>query len=417
MPSADALLLRTQTDERLAALARRGSERAYVTLVERHRRLLYATALRLVPAADADDVVQQALLSAWTALRGGTEVHHVRAWLTQILRNAATRHLARRVEAEDVAGVALAAPADAYASFQTRATLRETLANVARLPEPQRVALLRTVAGGLSQQEVADQLGTSEGGVRQLVHRARRTLRAAATAITPWPLLARLADADPMTPAAAGAGAATVGMTAKVAVGLVAAGALSTAGVALHAAAQHRAPVAASADRLRRAAPAEASASAAPGLGEGRPLNDLAAAAPTHHRPHAAARARHGTQAAGPVAGRRTVHVLPVAERAPTRAPAGAAPVTRRPTGETHDGTAEDRPTRTTASHDGGGEAEVVTTTPTTPSPTDDGAPETQTTGETTTEPSDGPTTTTDDGGTGSDAGGTATDRTAATGE
>ena len=79
--------------------------------------------------------------------------------------------------------------------------LRRTLAGVAALPERQREALLRTAVEGRSQEEVARALGLSHGAVAQLVMRGRRTLRAAATALTPpwlfdWlPARARSRDA------------------------------------------------------------------------------------------------------------------------------------------------------------------------------------------------------------------------------
>jgi hypothetical protein len=64
------------------------------------------------------------------------------------------------------------------------------LAAVTALPESQRDALLRTAVGGESVTEIARQSGTSAGAVRQLVYRARTSVRAAATAITPGPIIA-----------------------------------------------------------------------------------------------------------------------------------------------------------------------------------------------------------------------------------
>ena len=66
--------------------------------------------------------------------------------------------------------------------------MRETLAGLAALPENQREALLRTAVGGDSRAQIAHDLGVSDGAVRALVHRARTTLRAAATAVTPAPV-------------------------------------------------------------------------------------------------------------------------------------------------------------------------------------------------------------------------------------
>ena len=67
--------------------------------------------------------------------------------------------------------------------MERRAVVRQTLTGLAALPERQREALLRIAVEGRSQEEVARELGVTEGAVRQLVHRARLTLRAAATAV------------------------------------------------------------------------------------------------------------------------------------------------------------------------------------------------------------------------------------------
>lgn len=67
--------------------------------------------------------------------------------------------------------------------------MREALAGLAALPEMQREALLRTAVEGGSHRDVAHELGLSEHALRGLVYRARATLRAAAGAIVPPPLL------------------------------------------------------------------------------------------------------------------------------------------------------------------------------------------------------------------------------------
>ena len=85
--------------------------------------------------------------------------------------------------------------------MERRAVVRQTLTGLAALPDRQREALLQIAIEGRSQDEVARELGVSEGAVRQLVHRARLTLRAAATAVIPMPLAEWAA-------AAGGAGAA-----------------------------------------------------------------------------------------------------------------------------------------------------------------------------------------------------------------
>ena len=216
-------LLRSQSDERLARLAGQGHERAFEAIVERYRRPLYRQCRRVLTEARAEDAVQQAFLAAWTALCRGDDVVDVGAWLHRIARNSAL-NLARApgfdyAELRDSLRI-VEGPEEA---LERRAVVRRTLAGIAALPEHQRQALLRTVVDGADQDEIARDLGLSNGAVRQLVHRARVSLRAAATAVSPLPLVAWVASVgvrgEPMAQriAEGGASGASVGAAATAA--------------------------------------------------------------------------------------------------------------------------------------------------------------------------------------------------------
>ena len=187
LPSPSSVLLRTQSDERLVLLARAGHERAFEAIVERYRGALLRAARRYLPEARAEDALQQAYIAAWSALQRGDEVRDLRAWLYRIVHNTALNQL--RVNGYDYAELeeslkGVSAPQE---EMERRAVVRQTLTGLAALPERQREALLRIAIQGRSQEEVARELGVTEGAVRQLVHRARLTLRAAATAVVPLP--------------------------------------------------------------------------------------------------------------------------------------------------------------------------------------------------------------------------------------
>ena len=62
-------VLSTQSDERLVDLVRAGSEPAFETIVERYRRALMRYVSRLLPPERAEDVVQQAFVKAYEAMR------------------------------------------------------------------------------------------------------------------------------------------------------------------------------------------------------------------------------------------------------------------------------------------------------------------------------------------------------------
>jgi RNA polymerase sigma factor (sigma-70 family) len=208
------VLLRTQSDERLVALARAGHERAFEAIVQRYRPLLVRSARRYLSDARAEDAVQQAFLSAWSALQRGDDVRELRPWLYRIVHNTALNALG--AAGYDHAELPDSVPVRG-SELERRMDVHEALSGLAALPERQREALLRVAVEGRPQTEVAAELGVSEGAVRQLVHRARMTLRAAATAVTPLPFVTWAAAA---TGGAAGAGAAATsgagGLAAKV---------------------------------------------------------------------------------------------------------------------------------------------------------------------------------------------------------
>lgn len=215
-PLLSSVVLRSQTDERLVALARGGHDQAFVTIAQRYRRELLAHARRLVSADRAEDIVQQATLSAWSALRARADVLEARAWLHQIVHHAALRVLQRSEDHHPLADT-LTAAAGTEGGVERRFEAQEALAGLAALPEPQRRALELTALEGRSGREAAGALEISEGALRQLVYRARTTLRAGTSALTPAPLLTWAAGganesiAARITEVCAGAGmAATV---------------------------------------------------------------------------------------------------------------------------------------------------------------------------------------------------------------
>ena len=111
----------------------------------------------------------------------GAEVQHLRGWLYQIVRNAATKakppaELA--LDQVDIAGEPL------EETVLRRARALAAMSELARLPERQRGALVATALGDRAHAEVALSMGISEQAVRQLVHRARATLRGVVTGIT-----------------------------------------------------------------------------------------------------------------------------------------------------------------------------------------------------------------------------------------
>jgi RNA polymerase sigma-70 factor (ECF subfamily) len=158
-------------------------------VVLRNQRVLYKNAFRyLGNAADAEDAVQDALLSAYKHLAQFRGQARISTWLTAIVINAARMKLRRRrgiwlsleqQQGED--GLTLSEripdpkPTPEEVCFTSQA--RDRLLQVANQLSP---ALLRTFKlrdiDGLSTKETARRLGVPEGTVKAQVARARAKL-------------------------------------------------------------------------------------------------------------------------------------------------------------------------------------------------------------------------------------------------
>jgi RNA polymerase sigma factor (sigma-70 family) len=214
-------------------LTRDGNERAFEAIVQRYRRPLLRYCSRLLPPTRAEDAVQQTFMSAHRAIDAGDAELNLRPWLYRIAHNA-TLNLLRQQGfdheqvSEEVDGVET--PPEA---FERGERLRTVVAAVRQLPERQRSAVVLQAMEGRSYDEIAAELGVTDGAVRQLLNRARNTLREAAAAITPAGFLTRLGStgagdgsiAERVTQVVAGAGGGAV--VAKAGATLLVAGAVA----------------------------------------------------------------------------------------------------------------------------------------------------------------------------------------------
>lgn len=215
-PLLSSVFLRAQSDERLSELAQGGNRHAFAVIFERYRSDLRAHAARIVRADCVDDVVQQAMLSSWSALLNGVQVVEVRAWLHRIVHNAALSTITKRGYDDGEIPASTAAPALTEDLAAGRLSVAEALTALARLPESQRAALTLTAFEGRSGSQAAHAMGLSENAFRQLVHRARSGMRAAVSAITPLPLL-NWVTSGPGDSAAGGLGVGGLATAAKIA--------------------------------------------------------------------------------------------------------------------------------------------------------------------------------------------------------
>ena len=149
-------------------------------LVDAHWRDVARLAHALAGPVDGDDVAQQAWTQALAAYPGLRSSANLRGWLLTITSRCAMdahRGRARRaVPAEDVAAVADAAGARAAAADADRPD--EALwAQVARLPERQRHAVVLKYVADLDHPAIARALDTTPTMSRRLVSDALASLR------------------------------------------------------------------------------------------------------------------------------------------------------------------------------------------------------------------------------------------------
>ena len=166
------------TDEELLGAAGEGDKSAFERFYRRHRRLALRVAGTICPA-EAEDAVQAAFLSAWSArgsfdpARGGA-----RNWMMGVVRNRAidaARSRGRRREAptgKDFANVA--DPPEIEQDAIDRETARDLNAAIAKLPDRQRRVVELNFFSGHSQSEIARDLGLPLGTVKG---RSRAALR------------------------------------------------------------------------------------------------------------------------------------------------------------------------------------------------------------------------------------------------
>ena len=179
----------------LVERARQGDTRAFEELARQLERPLYRHALRITGRdVDAEDVVQDALLSAWRSL-ASFEGTSFRAWIFRIATNRALDRLRakkRRPElpldppTDDSDESAWPEPAAPGPDLLQIAADREALGVVeeaiAALPEDQRAALLLRDVEGFAYEEIAMITMAEMGTVKSRIHRGRLAVRAALVA-------------------------------------------------------------------------------------------------------------------------------------------------------------------------------------------------------------------------------------------
>jgi RNA polymerase sigma-70 factor (ECF subfamily) len=183
-------------DDMLVSRARVGDEVALRMLLERHKSKLLRLAMRLVGNEnDAQEILQDVLVTIWRKLPGFEGRAQVGSWLYRVTMNASLMFLRSRnrllattrwgVYQPDLAVSAEDGASDSSADASTRpdeqlqsAELKYQIQKALdKLPSGLRLVFCEREMKGNSTQQTAESLGLSKPAVKTRLHRARAALR------------------------------------------------------------------------------------------------------------------------------------------------------------------------------------------------------------------------------------------------
>ncbi|HMA75195.1 MAG TPA: RNA polymerase sigma factor [Xanthobacteraceae bacterium] len=179
-------------DVELVRMARQRDGAAFRVIMQRSNRRLYRIARAVVhDDSEAEDVVQEAYVRAFTSLADFRGDSSLSTWLSRIVLNEALGRLRRRRPTIDVTSIENRQPAQStvipFPLASTQPDPERTMAQrqiqilleraIDDLPDDFRTVLVARVVEGMSVEETADLFGLRPETVKTRLHRARRMLR------------------------------------------------------------------------------------------------------------------------------------------------------------------------------------------------------------------------------------------------
>lgn len=174
-----------ESDELLVVAARKGDRAAFEQLMRRTARLVYARVyLHARSGASAEDLSQEAFLTAWRKIGQLSDSAQFRPWLMRIAESVgidAARHRQRKKRGSALSGIDVAGIADpdpSPADHAEHAEQKQRAIDALRdLPESYRTPLTLRFLMDADYDTIARQLALSNGSLRGLLHRGMNMLR------------------------------------------------------------------------------------------------------------------------------------------------------------------------------------------------------------------------------------------------
>lgn len=170
-------------DQVLMTAIAAGDQGAFASLVgqESPRLLRFTRSLLTVSPAEAEEVVQEALLRLWQQAPNWEPNGRVSTWLHQVAYRLCIDSIRRRRPSVEIETVEEALPDDGTGADQRLIRMDEVgavRAAIERLPERQKTALMLCHFQEMSQADASAVMGIGESAYESLLSRARRRLRA-----------------------------------------------------------------------------------------------------------------------------------------------------------------------------------------------------------------------------------------------
>jgi len=182
-------------DANLMAATARGDDDAFAELVRRHQNLVFGTVSRMLGGqrAESEDVAQQIFIRVHRAASRYQPDAKFTTWLLTICRNCVFTHLKKQnrwkkeepwkdedgVETHPLDHQMDTLTGNAREHLLKQELEKVILAEIAELPEAQRMALVLRQYEQMDYEDIAQVLSATVPSVKSLLFRARETLRKA----------------------------------------------------------------------------------------------------------------------------------------------------------------------------------------------------------------------------------------------
>jgi len=168
--------------DELVVLCLKGNSLAQMEVYNRYYKAMYNTALRIVKQTDeAEDIMQEAFLTAFTKLHTFKGEANFGAWLKRIVVNQSITKFRKQVYHEDIEDFKLTkTPEEDYedsGESYVHLKAKEVLETIKTLKSSYSTALNLHFIEGYDYEEIAEILDISYANSRTLISRAKESLR------------------------------------------------------------------------------------------------------------------------------------------------------------------------------------------------------------------------------------------------